>query len=49
MPEGQADIGDLIALATIRRILLELGHQLQPEPPGMPVGGCISRAMTSIG
>lgn len=35
MPEGQAEIGDLLALATIRRILLELGHQLQPEPPGI--------------
>jgi hypothetical protein len=49
MTEGQAEIGDLVALATIRRILLRFGHQLQPEPPRMPVGGCISRAMTSMG
>lgn len=31
-------ISDLLALATIRRILLELGHALQPEAPGTLVG-----------
>ena len=29
MPGGQAQIGDLLALATILPILLELGNQLQ--------------------
>ena len=31
-------ISDLLALATIRRILLELGLSLQPEAPGTLVG-----------
>lgn len=31
-------VSDLLALATIRRILLELGHALQPEAPGTLVG-----------
>ena len=31
-------VSDLLALATIRRILLELGHALQPESPGTLVG-----------
>lgn len=31
-------IPDLLALATIRRILLELGHVLQLEAPGTVVG-----------
>jgi Protein of unknown function (DUF2384) len=31
-------ISDLLALAIIRRILLELGHTLQPEAPGTLVG-----------
>ena len=33
-----AVISDLLALAVIRRILLELGHPLQPEAPGTLVG-----------
>ena len=33
-----ARVSDLLALATIRRILLELGHALQPEAPGTLVG-----------
>lgn len=28
----------MLALATIRRILLELGHAMQPEAPGTLVG-----------
>jgi len=31
-------VSDLLALATIRRILLELGHTLAPEAPGTLVG-----------
>jgi hypothetical protein len=31
-------VSDLLALATIRRMLLELGHVLQPEAPGTLVG-----------
>jgi hypothetical protein len=31
-------LADLLAVATIRRLLLELGHALQPERPGMLVG-----------
>jgi hypothetical protein len=31
-------ISDLMALATIRRLLLELGHPLQPERPGTLIG-----------
>jgi hypothetical protein len=31
-------IADLMALATVRRLLLELGHELQPEAPGTLVG-----------
>ena len=31
-------VSDLLALATIRRMLLELGHALQPEAPGTLVG-----------
>ena len=31
-------ISDLLALAVIRRILLELGHPLQPEAQGTLVG-----------
>ena len=33
-----AGISDLLALAAIRRILLELGHPLQPEAQGTLVG-----------
>lgn len=33
-----AGISDLLALAVIRRILLELGHPLQPEIQGTLVG-----------
>jgi hypothetical protein len=31
-------VADLMALATVRRLLLELGHELQPEAPGTLVG-----------
>jgi hypothetical protein len=31
-------VADLLAIATIRRLLLELGHELQPERPGTLVG-----------
>jgi hypothetical protein len=34
-PQG---ISDLMALATIRRLLMELGHPLQPERSGTLVG-----------
>jgi len=35
---ASSGVSDLLALATIRRILLELGHALQPEAPGTLVG-----------
>jgi hypothetical protein len=31
-------LADLLAIATVRRLLLELGHELQPERPGTLVG-----------
>ena len=31
-------LADLLAVATIRRLLLQLGHELQPERPGTLVG-----------
>jgi hypothetical protein len=33
-----SSIADLMAIATIRRLLLELGHPLQPERHGTLVG-----------
>jgi hypothetical protein len=33
-----SSIADLMAIATIRRLLLELGHPLQPERPGTLIG-----------
>ena len=33
-----SSVVDLLALATVRRLLLELGHELQPETPGTLVG-----------
>ena len=42
-------VSDLLALATIRRILLELGHALQPEAPryaGGTVGALDASAAT---
>ena len=33
-----APVSDLLALATIRRMLLELGCEVRPEEPGLLVG-----------